>query len=593
MDASKGFDAVNTDDNRSVLPSERTTIDFDQPSSLVGHCLDERFLIVKNLTESGADLGGIGVVYLATDTKLMGREVVVKILQESALKFDDIVRKFQHEKEALIRLDHPGIVRILDSGVLSDGNPFMVMDFIKGYSLRKTIRSFGQMPLDLVSHLVESITDAIGAAHSEKILHRDIKPENIMLTPQDEGFDRVRLIDFGIAKVGESKLAPGTEVGRPIGTVMYIAPEQLIGTLDLTPAADIYATAIVIYEMITGELPFKPKTIAQMYQLEREGVKTPPTELRPDLPRGAETILLSALEFEPEMRPQNSRAFGRDLAAELRRDPAIASAQFFASVKTEYSNAATEIVPEIDPRSIVTLRSAAPNTATKKKLRIAIWALPVGLVVILLSIGAAYLAWNAAKSATVIPLQVATPTPSPDFGPERQFSFFLMVRNLLPNKAYGAPTKFTGAGEFKNGDDFTMNFQSETEGYFYIFNEETDSDGRAKYNALYPTIEEKMNAHILAGNPVRTPKAGFDDKPGTEINWVIWTRNELDDMKTVIKYVNTKRSHRVDPPGNSVLTNFLDANRDNAVPETDDTHRLIKLKAHGDIMVHRLPLEHK
>ncbi len=124
---------------RKDILSERTTIDFSDPDKLVGQKLDGRFLIEKNLTDKGGDPGGIGVVYIAKDVKLMNKDVVVKILNETALKHPDIVRKFEHEKEALIRLDHPNIVRILDSGKLRDGNPFMVMDFIKGHSLRKAI----------------------------------------------------------------------------------------------------------------------------------------------------------------------------------------------------------------------------------------------------------------------------------------------------------------------------------------------------------------------------------------------------------------------------------------------------------------------
>ena len=152
------------DDDVITSASEPTAIDFDKPDSLVGRRLDGRFLIERNLTETGADQGGIGVVYLATDLKLMGKEVVVKILCEAALKHQDIVRKFQHEKEALIRLDHPGVVRILDSGSLKDGNPFMVMEYIKGYSLRKLMREKGPLPLHVVAHLIQCITDALEAA---------------------------------------------------------------------------------------------------------------------------------------------------------------------------------------------------------------------------------------------------------------------------------------------------------------------------------------------------------------------------------------------------------------------------------------------
>lgn len=298
---------------------EVASVSFKYPNMLVGQTLDSRFRIERNLMDSGADKGGIGLVYLAQDIKLMNKEVVVKILQKTALEENDLIRKFLHEKEALIRLDHPNIVRILDSGTLSDGNPFMVMEYIEGHSLRRELSNKRQLSFESAAHVIECVSDALSMAHAKKILHRDVKPANIMLTPQEDGFDRVRLIDFGIARVEESELAPATIVQGLVGTPHYMAPEQLAGGLNLTPATDVYATAIVAYELLTGDLPFKPQSIPEMYHLEKEGVKIAPRQLRPDLSEEAEQILLSALEFDPTARPQNARAFGRELAAALRR----------------------------------------------------------------------------------------------------------------------------------------------------------------------------------------------------------------------------------------------------------------------------------
>jgi serine/threonine-protein kinase len=248
---------------------------------LVGQMLDGRFMIEMDLTKTGADEGGIGLVYLARDLKFMGKETVVKILQKSAVKDEYIVRKFIHEKEALIRLDHPNIVRILDFGNLSDGRPFIVMEYLVGHSLRRKLQTTPGGPRSKLSfsetaHIVESVTKALGYTHSKNVLHRDLKPENIMLTGQDDGFDLVRLIDFGIARVEVAKLAPVTEVPRGIGTVRYMAPEQFEGKLDQTPALDIYAFAIIVYEMLTGDLPFHPESHVGMYLLEKSGVQVRP-----------------------------------------------------------------------------------------------------------------------------------------------------------------------------------------------------------------------------------------------------------------------------------------------------------------------------
>src|SRR5258706_10970356 len=160
-----GNAALNDADPTALFNT--TLVDFERPATLVGQQLDGRFLIEKNLTDDGGDIGGIGLIYLARDTKLMGKEVVVKILQEAALEHKDIVRKFLHEKEALIRLDHPGIVRILDSGTLSDGNPFMVMEYIDGYSLRKPMRARQPLPFYIVANVIEAVTDALSAAHAK------------------------------------------------------------------------------------------------------------------------------------------------------------------------------------------------------------------------------------------------------------------------------------------------------------------------------------------------------------------------------------------------------------------------------------------
>jgi serine/threonine-protein kinase len=147
IDATKPFTPAETVELTSKLVAS---------DAMVGQMLDNRFLIKKDLTDGGADAGGIGLVYLAQDSKLMNRQVVVKILQKAAIENPDILRKFQHEKEALIRLDHPNIVRILDSGTLSDGNPFMVMEYIAGYSLRRMLSERKPLSLAFCAHVIES-----------------------------------------------------------------------------------------------------------------------------------------------------------------------------------------------------------------------------------------------------------------------------------------------------------------------------------------------------------------------------------------------------------------------------------------------------
>ena len=556
MDENETYAAENLREPEKTSPSESNTVDFDKPDSLVGRRLDGRFLIERNLTEEGADQGGIGVVYLATDLKLMGKEVVVKILQEAALKHQDIVNKFQHEKEALIRMDHPGIVRILDSGSLKDGNPFMVMEYIKGYSLRKPIREQGPLPLHIVAHLLQSITDALGAAHAEKVLHRDIKPENIMLTPQGDDFDRVRLIDFGIAKVGDAQLAPETEIGRPIGTVLYIAPEQLIGRLDLTPAVDIYATAILAYEMLTGELPFKPKAIAEMYQMQREGDIIRPTELRVDMPREAERILMTALDFDPDKRPQNARFFGQYLARELVKNSGDTD-RFFSSIKTEYAKMPTEIMAHAETESMPTVTSLEPPKSPPQSSDWTKWTLP-GVLVLGLLAGALYMGWRAMDPAANGPVPPAEQTAA---AAPRQLSYFLRVQKMRDGKPYEAPFQSSGQEVFETGYKFQMVFQSQDEGNIYVFNEGVDAQGKPGYFLLFPSPNVNGGSpHVAPAQQIETAQNTLSGGKGTEVMWLIWTKDKTDDVEKVVAAAFTKRG-AVDADNGSVLQGFLEKYR--------------------------------
>ena len=592
MDKPEASGTGKSDENEVRLPTERLAIDFDRPDSMVGRNLDGRFLIEKNLTEAGGDTGGIGVVYLARDTKLMGKDVVVKILNETALKHPDIIRKFQHEKEALIRLDHPGIVRILDSGTLKDGNPFMVMDYIKGHSLRKALQAAERLPLEVAANIIEAITDALSAAHSAKILHRDIKPENIMLTPLDEGLYRVRLIDFGIARVEESKLAPATEISRAIGSVLYIAPEQLIGSLDLTPAADIYATGIVAYEMLTGETPFKPKAIAEMYQMEKDGVQTLPSALRPDMPREAERILLSALEFDPLKRPQNARAFGRYLAHELRID-GNETDRFFSSVHTEISKSPTQVMPAVDPTDFVTVQRPATPEIKRGRFPFLKWAIPAGILLAILAAAAVFVAWNAFMPGAGGDPPVANMVPG-NTGTQHELSYFLMVQKRRLGKDDGPPFKSSGQETVESGYRATLYFQPDADGYMYVFNEGKNDQGDKDIKILFPTPSKNDgSSKITAGQSVETSGATFDGGPGTEIVWMIWTKDRKDDLEAVTKAAFSTKGV-VDQTHRPQLQNYLDKYEDAKIDRKKDSEnqRMI-LKARGDTIVHRFEIEHR
>ena len=201
--------------------------------------------------------GGVGVVFLARDERLHGMPVVIKFLLEDAGRNRWLIGKFSQEAEALTRINHPGVVRVIDRDLSDDGRPFFVMEFIKGRPLRDVM---GQVPLDLayIAHLARQTGSALHAAHQQGVFHRDLKPENIMLEQLSGGDEQVKLIDFGIAKVVNPQAGNETEVAVVAGSRQYIAPEQLLSQT-ASPATDVYALAIIVYEMVTGRLPFNPE----------------------------------------------------------------------------------------------------------------------------------------------------------------------------------------------------------------------------------------------------------------------------------------------------------------------------------------------
>ena len=271
-----------------------------------GTILNNRYLIEKELGR-----GGIGAVYLARDKQLVSRPVVVKVLLKDSLDNEWIVKKFRHEIDALSRIDHPNIVGIFDAGEMADGKPYIVMQYVDGMNLRSAMSGSG-MDFNRVANLFRQIGRALGAAHEKGIFHRDLKPENIMLQRLSDGDEQAKVIDFGIAKVKDSLMAPSTSTSLTVGTVLYMAPEQL-EKRPITAASDIYAFGIIAYEMLTGRRPFNPESSFQLLEMQRAGPRVSPQDLRPSLPEEAQLAILKALSFNPSDRHHKAQDFGAEL----------------------------------------------------------------------------------------------------------------------------------------------------------------------------------------------------------------------------------------------------------------------------------------
>lgn len=304
---------MNSENNQRSAHSASTDASSGNVRLSAGALLNNRYLIERELGR-----GGIGVVYLARDKQLISRPVVVKVLLEDAMRNSWVVNKFRHEIDALTRVDHPNIVGIFDAGEMEDGNSYIVMQYVEGNNMRSAINSSG-MDLSRVAGLFRQIGRALSAAHEKGIFHRDLKPENIMLQRLSDGDEQVKIIDFGIAKVKDSIVAPTTSSNLLVGTVLYMAPEQLEKRA-VTAASDIYALGVIAYEMITGRRPFNPESSFQMLEMQRAGVRVKPSDLRPSLPADAEAAILRALSFNPSDRQRRAQDFGDELWRSLRAE---------------------------------------------------------------------------------------------------------------------------------------------------------------------------------------------------------------------------------------------------------------------------------
>lgn len=277
---------------------------------LIGQLLGGRYQVVRRLGE-----GGFGAVYLATDEKMSSRNVVIKVLHKDEMSNEWSVKRFQQEIEALARIDHPAIVGIYDVNETDDATPYIVMQYVEGQTLRAVIAS-GKSDLARIANIVRQTGRALSAAHAKGILHRDLKPENIMVQQLLDGDEQVKIIDFGVAKVKNSKIGLNTGSDYAVGTVAYMSPEQLKAEPP-TYACDVYSMGVIAYELMTGQRPLSPESVFQLLEMQRAGIITKPSQLRSDIPPLADQSVMRALSFESTARHQSAREFGDSLADAL------------------------------------------------------------------------------------------------------------------------------------------------------------------------------------------------------------------------------------------------------------------------------------
>ncbi|HEX2044780.1 MAG TPA: Stk1 family PASTA domain-containing Ser/Thr kinase [Gaiellaceae bacterium] len=322
--------------------------------TLINTLFDGRYRILRKLGS-----GGMANVYLAEDEDL-GRRVAIKILNDRYANDDLFIERFRREAKSAAGLSHPNIVSIYDRGE-AEGTYYIAMEVIEGRSLKELILTTGALPVHQAVAYARQLLEALRFAHRHGIIHRDIKPHNVLVSADERAKgreERLKVTDFGIARHGASQM---TEAGSIMGTAQYLSPEQARGA-PVTAASDLYSAGIVLYEMLTGKVPFGGESAIEIAMKHVNELPKPPSQLRSEIPPELDKIVLRALAKEPEDRYQTAEDFMEDLdrveaGLPLARETSEAATALLAGPVTAGT---TQVLPRDDGTRLAPARPEAP-----------------------------------------------------------------------------------------------------------------------------------------------------------------------------------------------------------------------------------------
>jgi serine/threonine protein kinase len=371
--AARAVDDDVTHVRPSVSPNQRATViassepcdsvpSTGNPDILIGRTIEGKYRIDAKI---GA--GGMGAVYQA-HRLLIGDDVALKILHPEHVSQPDATERFRREAQAAARLKHPNAVSIYDFGVTNDGLVYLVMELIEGQSLREIIKQQGPLTQSAAAEVISQVCAALDEAHRQHIVHRDLKPDNIVVKPMLNGL-RVKVLDFGIAKLRDLAASNLTQTGSVMGTPHYMSPEQCLGE-ELDSRSDIYSLGIVLYEMLAGVVPFNsPMSTAVVVQ----HVNQAPPPLRTinlSISPAVEAVVMHALAKQRQERPQSATALAEELRTAVSPTPSFATQQptstpTFATQAPSFSNSQPTVqAPTVVLRTPVSGSSTAYGAST-------------------------------------------------------------------------------------------------------------------------------------------------------------------------------------------------------------------------------------
>jgi serine/threonine-protein kinase len=313
--------------------------------TLINTLFDGRYRILRKLGS-----GGMANVYLAEDEQL-DRRVAIKILNDRYAQDELFVERFRREAKSAAALSHPNIVSIYDRGE-AEGHPYIAMEVVEGRSLKELIQTRGPLPVSKAIEYAMQILAAVRLAHKHGIIHRDIKPHNILLGAED----RLKVTDFGIARSGPSEM---TEAGSIMGTAQYLSPEQARGK-DVHEASDLYSVGIVLYEMLTGQVPYNGDVAVEVALKHVSETPRPPSKLASGIPPELDQVVLRSLAKSPQERYRSAEEFAQDLLRVQKGLPVAPATVDAATAVLAGSTAATQVIRPAQPDRTQTMPAQPP-----------------------------------------------------------------------------------------------------------------------------------------------------------------------------------------------------------------------------------------
>ena len=515
-------------------------------------------------------LGGMGEVYLARDLRL-GRTVALKVLAPDVSADKRRMKRFRQEAKVASSLNQPNILTIFEFGE-TDGLTFLATEYIDGDTLRDYLRGRRAKLTEIIDITIQ-ILAALDAAHEARIVHRDIKPENVMVRRRDRV---VKVLDFGLAKVTEKRM-PGhtdqdaehetataafkTAPGLLMGTINYMSPEQAQArTVD--ERTDIWSTGVLLYEMLTGVMPFSgPTTSHTLVQIiEKEPLPLNQT-LAGQMPEELQRIVRKALAKSLDERYQTAK----DMLIDLR------------NLKRQLEGT-TEV-------------SSEQESGTNKK-RVLLFAIAAMVLFTVAIFG--FSIWRASRARSNI---VDGPAPvAPVAVPERVLTYWITVRKFREGKQQ-KPFVIAGEINFEARDEIRLSVRSPQNGYLYVLNEGPRKDTTPpQFLMVFPSpTANKGSSQLAAGQEVLIPEQSwlqFDAQQGVERLWLVFTEEAVSELESLKEFVNKqKRGLITDDARNKSIHEFL-ATHSTTKPSLEKGDLLTTLKVPGKFLLHPIRLEH-